>query len=73
MTDRPNTIDDLLHVEPADPGCLAGVILDQYVELEATGQDPASVYPEWAAHLRSCPACRTDYDGLAEAVRLFSE
>lgn len=58
---------------PEDPGCRAGVILDAYVELELAGQNPADAYPEWAAHLRTCPACSEDHAGLVEAVRRFGE
>ena len=64
------SLDELLHVDPADPGCEAGFeIIDQYVELELAGADPAAYFPGLAAHLRSCPACRLDHDGILEAVR----
>jgi hypothetical protein len=64
------TLKDLLLADPRDPGCQAGFeFITQYVELELAGQDPAAAYPGLAAHLRCCPACRLDHDGLLEAVR----
>lgn len=68
MNDR-RTLDDLLAADPVDAGCDAGsLVLDQYVELELAGQDPAISFPGVAAHLRSCPACQADHDGLLEVV-----
>lgn len=65
MTDDRRTIDELLAADPADAGCDAGLpVLDQYVELELAGQDPAIRFPGVAAHLRGCAACRADHDGL---------
>jgi hypothetical protein len=31
------------------------------------------VFPGTAIHLRSCPGCRADHDGLVEAAVLFSD
>ena len=73
MTDG-DTLDDRLRALPGDAGCTAGEdILDAYVELELAGADPARVYPGTAVHLRSCPGCRADHDGLLEAARRFSD
>lgn len=67
-------LDALLRSSPEDPGCDAGgPILDEYVEIELAGGDPALRFPGTAAHLRACPGCRCDYDGLLEAARLFSD
>ena len=64
------TLDELLLADPRDPGCQAGFeIIDQYVELELTGKDPSAHYPGPAAHLRSCPACRLDHDGIIDTAR----
>jgi hypothetical protein len=61
---------DLLRAEDGDAGCDAGVaIMDQYVELELSGEDPARRFPGTAIHLRACPGCRADHDGLLEAAR----
>jgi predicted anti-sigma-YlaC factor YlaD len=73
MTDR-RPLDEVLRAKEGDAGCTAGEdILDAYVELELAGEDPARVYPGTAIHLRSCPGCRIDHDGLIEAARRFSD
>jgi predicted anti-sigma-YlaC factor YlaD len=73
MSDR-RDLDELLRADDGDAGCTAGEeILDAYVELELAGTDPARVYPGTAIHLRSCPGCRADHDGLLEAARRFSD
>ena len=73
MTDDRH-LEELLCAQDGDAGCVAGEdILDAYVELELAGADPARVYPGTAIHLRSCPGCRADHDGLLEAVRRFSD
>lgn len=71
MTDD-QRLQDLLRAEDGDPGCNAGIdILDAYIGLELAGEDPATTYPGTAIHLRACPACRLDHDGLLEATRQF--
>ena len=66
MTD----LERLLRAQDGDAGCDAGVaIIDQYVELELRGEDPALHFPGTAIHLRACPGCRADHDGLLEAAR----
>ncbi len=73
MTD-PVHLDQLLRAVDGDAGCTPGEeILDAYVELELAGDDPARVYPGTAIHLRSCPGCRADHDGLLEAARRFAD
>jgi hypothetical protein len=65
-------IDEMLRAEDGDAGCTPGEeVLDAYVELELAGEDPARTYPGTAIHLRSCPGCRVDHDGLLEAARRF--
>jgi hypothetical protein len=65
----PMGLDDLLRAEDGDAGCAAGEgILDQFVELELRGEDPSAAFPGTAIHLRACPGCRTDYEGLREAA-----
>jgi hypothetical protein len=74
MIDRRRQLDELLRAQEGDAGCTAGEeILDAYVELELAGEDPASVFPGTAIHLRACPGCRADHDGLLEAARLFAD
>jgi hypothetical protein len=67
--DRPPKIEDLLAVDPRDTGCAGGFdIVDQYVELELAGENAAARFPGFAAHMRSCPACRADHAGLLAAA-----
>jgi hypothetical protein len=67
-------LEDLLGANEGDAGCKAsGIILDAYVEMELAGEDPAPVFPGTAIHLRSCPGCQADHDGLLEAGRRFAE
>jgi hypothetical protein len=67
-------MEELLRAQAGDAGCTAGEeILDAYVELELAGEDPARVFPGTAIHLRSCPGCQADHDGLLEAARRFAD
>ena len=67
-------LEELLRAEAGDASCTAGEeILDAYVELELAGEDPARVFPGTAIHLRSCPGCQADHDGLLEAARRFAD
>jgi hypothetical protein len=69
MTDEIR-LTELLHADPADPGCEAGLeIIAEYVELELAGRDAAAQFPGLAAHLRSCAACRLDHAGILDAAR----
>jgi hypothetical protein len=64
-------LDKLLATDPADVGCNRTFeLLDLYVEVELAGQDPQRRFPGTAAHLRSCDACRADYEGLLAAAGL---
>lgn len=57
-----------------DVGCAAGFeILHRYVESGLAGGDPAREFPGLATHLRRCPACRSDYEGLVEAAQQFGD
>jgi hypothetical protein len=70
MTDRRRQLDELLRAKEGDAGCNAGQeILDKYVDLELAGKDPARVFPGTAIHLRSCPGCKPDHDGLLATAR----
>lgn len=70
MNDHHRSLDELLKADPLDEGCDAGYpVIDQYVELELAGRDPALTFPGVSAHLRSCPACRADHDGLLDVAR----
>ena len=73
MSDQVDLAQLLVAVD-GDAGCTAGEgVLDAYVELELAGSDPARVYPGTAIHLRTCPGCRADHDGLLDAARRFAE
>lgn len=72
MSDTTPSLDKLLAADPRDPGCEAALeVLDLYVEAELAGLDAAPRFPGAAAHLRSCPACRVDYEGLRAAAVAF--
>jgi hypothetical protein len=43
-------------------------LLDEYVELELTGQDADARIPGLRAHLDGCPACREEHEALRELV-----
>jgi hypothetical protein len=74
MSDDRRHLDDLLRSIDGDAGCTAGeAILDAYVDLELGGEDPAAVFPGTAVHLRSCPGCRADHDGILDAARRFPD
>ena len=73
MTDL-HALDELLRAQDGDAGCDAGTpIMDQYVEIELRGEDPSGLFPGTTIHLRICPGCRADHDGVLEAARLFGE
>ncbi|HEY6887521.1 MAG TPA: hypothetical protein VI300_07070 [Solirubrobacter sp.] len=71
MTDL-EALDALLRAQEGDAGCDAGApIMDQYVEIELNDGDPSERFPGTAIHLRVCPGCRADHDGVLEAARRF--
>ncbi len=73
MTDL-YAIDELLRAQNGDAGCEAGSpIMDQYVEIELRGEDPSERFPGTAIHLRVCPGCHADHDGVLEAARRFGD
>lgn len=69
MTTRP-ALAQLLATDPSDGGCDATFrVIAEYVEVELAGGDAAVWFGRVAAHLRCCPACRIDHDGLLDAAR----
>jgi hypothetical protein len=73
MIDR-DGLYELLRADDGDAGCDAGVpIMDEYVEMELRGEDPSERFPGTALHLRVCPGCRADHDGLLDAARSFGD
>jgi hypothetical protein len=43
-------------------------MLDEYVDLEATGSDADARVPGMRAHLDGCPACREEHESLRALV-----
>ncbi|MER7555884.1 hypothetical protein ABTZ46_03020 [Nocardioides sp. NPDC126508] len=59
----------LLRTDPTDVGCgQLFDLLDQYVELVVTGEDPEKHLPGVTAHLEACGPCAEDYRGLLATV-----
>jgi predicted anti-sigma-YlaC factor YlaD len=53
-----------------DAGCEgAFALLAEYVEGELAGRQIAELLPAVAEHLRNCPACGDDYQGLVALLR----
>jgi hypothetical protein len=60
----------LLGTPAEDAGCEGGLaLLAQYVEGEVDGRNVRELFPAVAEHLRNCPACAEDYEGLIALVR----
>jgi hypothetical protein len=69
MSDR-DRITRLLGTSGEDAGCEGTLaLLAEYVEGELAGRDVDEVLPAVAAHLRNCPACAEDYQGLSVLAR----
>jgi len=69
MNDR-DLVTRLLGTAGIDAGCDGGMaILAEYVEGELAGLDVRELFPTLAEHLRNCPACTEDYEGVLELVR----
>jgi hypothetical protein len=55
----------LLGTPGKDAGCEEALaLLAEYVEGELEGRNVRELLPAVAAHLRNCPACVEDYEGL---------
>jgi hypothetical protein len=68
MSER-DRVDRFLRTDPHDVGCDEAIaLLHLYVDLAATGEDPARRYPGVAAHLSACGPCAEDFTGLLTAV-----
>ncbi len=65
----PRWADAVLAADPGDAGCdFTFQLLDRYVEAELRGPGPERRFPAVAAHLRSCPDCHQDCQGLMAAA-----
>lgn len=68
MTDR-TALERLLSPDPIDPGCgKTGERLDVYVDFVLDGGDPTERFAGLFAHLRDCPPCAQDFEGLVAAA-----
>ena len=43
-------------------------LLDEYVELELSGEEADARLPGMRAHLQGCPACHEDHESLRDLV-----
>jgi hypothetical protein len=60
----------LLGTAGEDAGCEGGLeLLAEYVERELEGRNVRELFPAVAEHLRNCPACAEDYEGLVALAR----
>jgi hypothetical protein len=60
----------LLGTRGKDAGCEGALaLLAEYVEGELEGRSVRELLPAVAAHLRNCPACAEDHEGLIALVR----
>jgi len=69
MSER-DSLTRLLGTAGEDSGCDGGMaVIAEYVELELAGRNAEALFPGLTAHLRNCPACAEDYEGLLALVR----
>jgi hypothetical protein len=69
MTER-DPVTRLLGAEGEDAGCEETLaVLAEYVEGHLLGRPADTLYPAVAIHLRNCPACAEDYEGLLALAR----
>jgi hypothetical protein len=60
----------LLGTPGKDAGCeQALALLAEYVEGELAGRNVRELLPAVAKHLRNCPACAEDHEGLIALAR----
>ena len=43
-------------------------LLDEFTEMQATGRDTVAYHPLIHRHLRVCPGCREEYEGLLSMI-----
>ena len=62
-------LERFLTTDPRDAGCAETMrLLHVYVDALLAGEDPELRHPGIAAHLRDCPPCSTELDGLVAAL-----
>ena len=63
-------LEGLLGHTGRDPGCDAAFEqFDRYCDACLRGKDVEQEFPEFVNHLRNCPGCREDAEGLLLALR----
>jgi hypothetical protein len=66
-----NRIERFLRTDPHDAGCEeTRRLLHVYAEQPLAGDAPELRHPDLAAHLRDCPPCADELDGLLAAAGL---
>lgn len=69
MTERDQVV-RLLGTASEDAGCeRTFALLAEYVESLLKGRAVDELFPAVAGHLRNCPACAEDYEGLLALAR----
>src|SRR4030065_1910704 len=48
-------------------------LLDQYAEMEISGEDAANLLPLVKSHLDNCMDCREEFESLVQIIRAASE
>lgn len=62
-------LERFLRTDPRDAGCAETMrLLHVYVDALLAGEDPELSHPGIAAHLRDCPPCSDELDGLIAAL-----
>ncbi len=70
----PEVVDAWLRTDPRDAGCQqTWELIHVYAEVVTQGGDPEVTMPGITAHLRSCPPCADDYEGLLNALMTANE
>jgi hypothetical protein len=64
-----NQLERFLRTDPRDAGCAeTRRLLHVYVDALLAGEDPEQRHPGIAAHLRHCPPCTDELDGVLAAI-----
>ena len=67
-------LEKLLRAEPNDQGCDASAkFFAELAEATLLGLSAERLFPDVAAHLRACVACREDLTGVIEAMMIFGD
>lgn len=62
-------VDAMLTTDSVDVGCTeTWALIHAYADVVAAGDDPELRFPGISAHLRACPPCSEDHQGLLNAL-----